>query len=119
MATYIRLSNFEYPLFEGDIRNEHPEIKEEQTWPNFPCPPEFALVNHVDKPQLNSHLQYAMQGKPEQKNNQWYMTWEIKEITQEKFDELEAEHKRIMESRMTYKDPRKLNNSGTAPNVVG
>lgn len=40
----------EYPLFEGNIRNEHPEILEEQTGDSFPCPAGYAKVENVAPP---------------------------------------------------------------------
>jgi hypothetical protein len=45
MIAYIRLSNLEHPLHEGDIRLEHPEITEDQTGDTFPCPPTYAMID--------------------------------------------------------------------------
>ena len=53
MLAFIRLSNLEYPLHEGDIRLEHPEITEDQTGDTFPCPSTFAVIE-LNKSVANS-----------------------------------------------------------------
>ena len=120
MPAYIRLSNSEYPLFEGDIRNEHPEITEDQTWPDFPCPPDFAFVNWVDPPPHEPPLQYTFEGPPQIIDGQWYMTWQIGERTQEEWDAIQAEIKKMREPKVPPgKDPTKLQNPGATPDVIG
>jgi hypothetical protein len=47
---YIKLTTMEYPLHEGNIRLEHPEILETQTGSTFPLPPEYAIVEQPDPP---------------------------------------------------------------------
>ena len=120
MTSYIKLSTLEYPLHEGDIRNEHPEIREDQTWPDFPCPPDFALVNWVDPPPHNPPLQYVFEGAPQLIDGKWYMTWQVGEHTQEEWDAIEANIKKIREPRSPPKpNPEDLKKSGTTPDVIG
>lgn len=47
---YIKLATLEYPLHEGNIRLEHPEILESQTGDTFPCPPTYAKVEQTEPP---------------------------------------------------------------------
>jgi hypothetical protein len=119
MPAYIKLSTQEYPRFEGDIRNEHPEISEDQTWPDFPCPPDYEYVNWVDPPYVEAPLQYAYEGKPELVDGQWYMTWFVGEMTQEEWDARQAMIEKMRNRTPPGKDPAKLQAEGTAPNVIG
>jgi hypothetical protein len=81
MNTYIKISTLEYPRYEGDIRVEHPEIQENQTHPNFPCPDTYALVEWVDMPTYDPATQIAYETTPVQVNGKWKMTWVIRDAT--------------------------------------
>ena len=82
MSQYIKLSTLEYPRHEGDIRNEHPDIREDQTWPNFPCPDTYALVEDAaPMPELTA-MQYAIELAPAQVDGRWVRVWEIREWTE-------------------------------------
>jgi hypothetical protein len=83
MSTYIKLSTLEYPRHEGDIRLEHPDIREDQTWPNFPCPDTYALVVQTDPPTIDATEQYCYQGAPVQVDGVWRSTWEVETMTAE------------------------------------
>jgi hypothetical protein len=120
MPAYVRLSDLQYPLFEGDIRNEHPEIREDQTWPDFPCPDNFAFVNWVEPPPINFPLQWVEEGTPKLIDGQWRITWQIFERTQEEWDALQAEIKKMREPKARHiHDPAMMQNSGTEPDVIG
>lgn len=41
---YIDLDTGEFPLYQGDIRWQNPEIPETLTGDDFPCPPRYARV---------------------------------------------------------------------------
>lgn len=118
MIAYIKLSTLEYPLHEGNIRNEHPEIREDQTWPNFPCPPDYALVNWVEPPVIAPPLQYVTMGKPQLIDGQWYVTWDVCQLTLEEWDAIVEERKKREPPAQPLRDPQKLLNSGTAPDVI-
>jgi hypothetical protein len=82
MTVYIKLSTFEYPQHEGDIRREHPDISEELTGDTFPCPDTFALVVQTPMPDTTS-TQLAYEAPPVQVNGVWQNVWAIRELTQE------------------------------------
>ena len=107
MAQYIRLSDLQYPFFEGDLRNLHPEIPEEATWPNFPCPDDFAAVAWVNPPPTSPPLEQAVESAPEIIDGHWRMTWTVKTYTQAEWDALQPKR---------HPD---LSASGTAPSVEG
>jgi hypothetical protein len=71
MTTYIKLSTLEYPLYEGDIRLVHTEIPEHLTYPNFPCPEDYAEVVVV-VPEYNVETHFIKEIAPKQINGVWY-----------------------------------------------
>jgi hypothetical protein len=119
MSAYIRLTDKAYPRHEGDIRNEHPEITEDQTGDTFPCPDDYALVQWVYPPSTNPPLEYAYEGPPEQVDGQWRMTWIIGTRTQEEWDAMLAEVERIKNPQPPGIDPKRLEQPGSAPDVEG
>lgn len=82
MSAYIKLATLEYPRHEGDIRREHPEISEDQTWPNFPCPSTYALVEETPRPTFTD-TQTAYEVAPVQVDGVWKQVWEVRELTAE------------------------------------
>lgn len=87
MTAYIKLSTLEYPRHEGDIRNEHPEINEDQTWPDFPCPDTYALVEWVEPPAADwSAKEVAEQLPPEQVGGTWKVQWRVKVLSDEEYE---------------------------------
>lgn len=77
MTVYIKLSTLEYPLHEGDIRAFHPEIREDQTWPNFPLPEGYALVRQEDPPSVVVGEEMCHQTAPVQINGEWVVQWQV------------------------------------------
>jgi hypothetical protein len=86
MTAYIKLSTLEYPRHEGDIRLEHPEIREDQTWPNFPCPDTYALVEWIDPPTIDGTTQIVELQQPIQENGVWKMIWAVRDLTVEELE---------------------------------
>lgn len=82
MTTYIKLKTLEYPRYEGDIRLEHPEIGEEVTGSDFPCPSTYAVVEWVDAPEINDY-QIAYAVEPVQENGIWKMVWAVRNLTED------------------------------------
>jgi hypothetical protein len=87
MSAYIKLSTLEYPRHEGDIRIEHPDIREDQTYPNFPCPDTYALVTPIQIPSYNEETQCAEEITPIQIEGVWTQQFLVRDLTAE---ELEA-----------------------------
>lgn len=83
---YIRLNDNKFPLFEGDIRLEHPDIPPELTGEAFPCPDTFAPVNYTDKPEIISTTEKIVCQEAELINGQWQTKWEIIPISQQQLD---------------------------------
>jgi hypothetical protein len=97
MTAYIKLSTLEYPRHEGDIRLEHPEIREDQTWPNFPCPDTYALVEWIDPPTIDGTTQIVELQQPIQENGVWKMIWAVRDMTAE---ELDTRARRLTEQQL-------------------
>ena len=87
MSAYIKLSTLEYPRHEGDIRIEHPNIREDQTYPNFPCPNTYALVTPIQIPSYNDETQCVEELQPIQIEGVWTQQFLVRDLTAE---ELEA-----------------------------
>jgi hypothetical protein len=83
MSAYINLNSLFYPLYEGDIRLEYPEILESQTGDSFPIPENYAKVVWVEPPKVDYTLYTCYEGQPENINSQWQMTWLVRELTAE------------------------------------
>jgi hypothetical protein len=83
MSVYIKLATLEFPRHEGDIRREHPEITEDQTGPDFPCPSTYALVEETPCPEFTPNLQIAYQIEPVQIDGVWKQVWEVRNFTAE------------------------------------
>jgi hypothetical protein len=83
MSAYIKLATLEYPRHEGDIRNEYPEITEDQTGPDFPCPATYALVEDTPCPEFVFDTQVAYEIEPVQINGVWKQVWEVRDLTAE------------------------------------
>lgn len=75
---YIKLSTLEFPLYQGDIRLEHPEIGEE-----FVCPSTYAPVTVSSYPTIDSNTQKTQLGTPYQSNGQWLVDFSVVELTDE------------------------------------
>lgn len=114
MAQYIRLSDLQYPFFEGDIRNLHPEITDDQTGPTFPALQDFAVVAWSNPPLTSPPLEYAVEGPPEQIGNGWRMTWTTGVMTQEEWDAIQAPPPAPIDMK---RDPVRLLQTGSAPDV--
>ena len=116
MSAYIKLSTLEYPLHEGDIRIEHPEIQESQTGITFPCPSTYALVQPVDPPEvLFSNKQYVVELPPVATEFGWQMQFEVRTYTDEEY----AQEIATRESLSGQYLNKHLNYAGSDPDVIG
>lgn len=83
MSTYIKLLTLEYPRHEGDIRLEYPNIPEELTGDEFPCPDTYAKVLWVEPPSINTAAQVAYTIAPTCVDGFWKTTWMVRDMTEE------------------------------------
>jgi hypothetical protein len=83
MTTYIQIETKEYPQYEGDIRLQYPDIPENLTGDEFPCPDTYAKVEWVDLPDHNRNSHFAYELPPVQENGVWKMQWVVRELTDE------------------------------------
>lgn len=75
---YIKLSTLEFPLYEGDVRIDHPEIGKD-----FVCPDTYATVNINEKPSYNIATQKTVFGAPFEKDGEWFVDVLVVELTEE------------------------------------
>lgn len=120
MTSYIKLSTGEYPRYEGDIRLEHPEITEDQTYPNFPCPSTYAPVVMDEMPQFNNETHSSELLYPENINGVWRARWSpIRPFSPAELS-TQARIKAHEESLRPGASLRQnLDATGSAPNVIG
>lgn len=110
MSTYIKLSTLEYPRYEGDIRLEYSEIREDQTEPDFPCPDTYAKVQQVSPPDIDNTKQRLYELAPIQIDSIWTQQWAVRDLTQQEIDDIA---KFIEESKNLF-----VNSSGNVPNAI-
>jgi len=70
MITYIKLSTLEYPRHEGDV-----EIYSENK-------SDYALVQETECPEYDFNTQTCEWGNPKCIDGQWYMTWNVRNLTE-------------------------------------
>ena len=120
---YIRLLDGIFPLYEGDIRLSHPEIGEDQTYPNFPCPPEYALVEIDPEPNFNPMTHVTKLSPPRCVNGVWRCEWSpVMELPPEAKAAKEAERATYIASLKTTQSStlyQNLDAPGSTPNVIG
>lgn len=83
MKYFIKLSTLQYPLYEGDIRLEYPDILESQTGSTFPCPNTYAPVTYVQPPEVTETQVYEQSNPIQDELGNWKMTWPVRELTPE------------------------------------
>jgi hypothetical protein len=111
---YIKLSTLQYPLYEGDIRLEYPEITEDQTGDTFPLPLDFVKVQDTVVPTCDENTQLVCEIAPVLINNIWSKQYMIRDLTQDELDMRENEKKRIDELNAK----QNINKSGSTPNAL-
>lgn len=117
---YIRLSDGYFPMHEGDIRLAHPEIREDQTHPNFPCPEGYALVEMEPMPEFDIDTHTVDRLPPEKVNGKWRVRWSnIREHSPEVVEarqKIKEDFLKEMQGNSIY---RNLDAPGGVPNVFG
>jgi len=79
MSFYMKTATLEYPLYEGDIRLEYPDIASALTGDSFPCPATYAKVTQQIIPVECGENQYFLESAPIIENGIWKTTWAVLE----------------------------------------
>jgi len=120
--SFLKLSTMQYPLFEGDVRLEHPEITECQTGDTFPCPEGFVKIKYVEPPTIDSNLnQYLIEEFPQQIDGVWTQVFSVGTRTAEEIATIQSAIKMAQEQNNKFMPKPQVQNtsgSGSAPNVV-
>ena len=128
MTAFIKISTGQYPLHEGDIREMHTEIREDQTGETFPALLDFAVVERVSNPEIDSLLQKFYEGKPECVDGVWRMTWVIVDRPEEEIAKILAEREVQKDEFARWEEQQKnnpafyaskINENGSDPDVIG
>lgn len=120
--SYLKLSTMQYPLYEGDIRLEHPEITEDQTGDTFPVPSDYVLVDQEEQPKFDFKKQKLSSNYPIQKDGKWIVTWTIVDLTEDEKQQLDKLDREMMQKHiktMKHKPVAvKTDVNGSPPNVI-
>lgn len=116
MSYFIKLSTMEYPIYEGHIRNEHPEITDDQTGDTFPIPEGYAQVQHTEPPEYDRETQYISFATPVQIDGEWYHSWVVKDFTPLQIEHRKNRPKPTFDQPFPPKSP--INVDGSPPNVI-
>jgi hypothetical protein len=82
---FIKLSTGDFPLYEGDIRLENPEMGEQLI-----CPADYALVEELPQPVIDVTTQNILYDKPFQENSVWKVGFVIQPMPPKAIDEWNA-----------------------------
>lgn len=119
---FLKLSTMQYPLFEGDVRLEHPEITECQTGDTFPCPEDFVKVKEIEYPQIDTtQNQYVIEELPQQIDGVWTQVLKVSVYTDSEIAEIKAARQKMQEQLDKFKPKTPVQDTsgaGTPPNVV-
>jgi hypothetical protein len=100
MNTYIKIATGEFPLHEGDIRLEYPEILESQTGETFPCPDTYAPLFYGVRPTYDERTQYLHLLAPSQRpNGMWKAEWEVRNLTAEQIEHSQKAEEEWLQKR--------------------
>jgi len=112
MTQYIKISTLEYPRYEGDIRLEYPEITEDQTEPNFPCPDTYAKVQATSVPNYDKDTQLIYEIAPIQVDGIWTQQLAVRDMTDEELKNIQEQKDNNAKSNR-YRDSK-----GSIPNAI-
>lgn len=110
---FLKLSTMQYPIQEGDIRLEYPEITDDQTGDTFPLPADYVQVEQTTPPSYDGKTQYLSQSTPIENNGVWQSVWVVNDMTAEQIAMLAELNK-----PRQRKDRPPTTNSGSAPDVI-
>ena len=119
--SYLKLATRAYPIQEGDIRLEHPEIREDQTGDTFPIPEGYVKVVQTAPPSFDFKTQFIQQGPPTLIEGVWQSTWIVGEYTSEQLTLNAKIYKEFITNLLppNAKSTRPSNDlKGDIPNVI-
>jgi hypothetical protein len=114
--SYLKLSTMQYPLYEGDIRLEHPEISEDETGDTFPVPADYVFIEDTPAPSINIATQYMYEDTPKEINGVWKRIWIVVDYTQAQLD---AKEDILSRRKKQGTGSNNTSGSGSAPHVIG
>ena len=117
MTVFIKLSDNTYPLYEGDIRLEFPNIPENVTGDSFPCPEGFAKVLVDQYPTFDSRTHTVQALPPKLIDGQWRVFWAEPTLLTD--EELARIQKYIDENKSKPSTRTQVDVSGAPPDVIG
>lgn len=110
--TYINTKTLEYPLHQGDIRLVYPEMGEKFVLPDDT----FVEVDDTPIPEAGVN-QIVSELKPVLTNGKWIRQFSVRQMTQEEISARDAYLQILKYPNKELRDS--LNQSGSAPNVIG
>lgn len=110
---FLKLSTMQYPIQEGDIRLEYPEITDDQTGAAFPLPSGYVEVEQTPMPVFNELTQYLTQSAPVQVGQTWQSVWVVNDMTAEQLAARAEANKPL-----NHKKRPPTTNNGSVPNVI-
>ena len=116
---YIRLSDLMFPINEGDIRLEYPDIPENLFGDIFPCPDGYAPVILTEPADYNQETQTIACNGAHFVNDRWETLWQITNIDFDLAEKTEALYQKMLDSLKPKKPKQDLTLSGSTPNVIG
>lgn len=112
---YIDLDTGAFPLYQGDIRWQNPEIPELLTGDAFPCPPRYARVVFDPVPDYDAENERAEWALPPVFDGaQWRVSYTLVALT----DEEKAERAQIAAQIAAFQSAPPLPQTTTAPPTV-
>ena len=113
---FLKFSSLQYPLQEGDIRLDYPEIHEDQTGDYFNVPADYVSVEQTTPPSHDPKTQYLSQSTPVQVNGGWQSVWVVNDFTAEALAIFAALDKPTERPHRPKRPP--TNVDGGPPNVI-
>lgn len=110
---FLKLSTMQYPVHEGNIRLEYPEIREDQTGDTFPLPSGYVEVEQTPKPTYSPKTQYLTQSAPVKVGQTWQSVWVVNNMTAEQIADIAK-----ADAAMPRPHRPPTTNSGSTPDVI-
>lgn len=110
---YINTLTLEYPLHEGDIRNEYPQIGEVFFLPNDV----FAEVEDTPLPSFGEDEALA-EHAPELVDGRWIRQFSIRILTAEEIEDIRIYNERMNQENNSEAKLQDLSMPGSAPDVI-
>jgi hypothetical protein len=110
---YINTLTLEYPLHEGDIRNEYPQIGEVFFLPDDV----FVEVEDTPFPILGEN-EVLSEHAPELVDGKWIRQFSVRTLTAEEIEDIRIYNERMNQENNPKAKPQDLSMPGSAPDVI-